>query len=118
MNALEDIYDGFMVFLEDGEKILKKITKLRKAYKEFVIEQNQHIKAKTDKAEESSSTRMDTSKSSTETIDVDESWPQTEFGLEGMLPDLCREHCLWWEMQASAREWAKIKTNSRYVSSI
>ena len=32
---------------------------------------------------------------SIETIDVDESWPQTEFGLEGMLPDLCREHCLW-----------------------
>ncbi|KAL7539238.1 LOW QUALITY PROTEIN: hypothetical protein ACHAXR_009109 [Thalassiosira sp. AJA248-18] len=32
---------------------------------------------------------------STETIDVDESWPQSETGLEGMLPMLCREHCLW-----------------------
>ena len=32
---------------------------------------------------------------STETVDVDPSWPQDEIGLEGILPNLCREHCLW-----------------------
>lgn len=30
-----------------------------------------------------------------EVLKVEESWPQDEFGLEGMLPMLCREHCLW-----------------------
>ncbi|KAL7548352.1 hypothetical protein ACHAWF_011640 [Thalassiosira exigua] len=30
----------------------------------------------------------------TETVDVDESWPQDEIGLEGMLPVLCRDFCL------------------------
>lgn len=30
-----------------------------------------------------------------EVLQVDESWPQDELGLEGMLPMLCREHCLW-----------------------
>ena len=30
-----------------------------------------------------------------EVLKVDESWPQEELGLEGMLPMLCREHCLW-----------------------
>ncbi len=30
-----------------------------------------------------------------EVLEVEESWPQDEFGLEGMLPMLCREHCLW-----------------------
>lgn len=29
-----------------------------------------------------------------ETVAVDESWPQDELGLEGILPMLCREHCL------------------------
>lgn len=32
---------------------------------------------------------------STETVDMNESWPQDETGLEGILPMLCREHCLW-----------------------
>ena len=31
---------------------------------------------------------------SIETLEVDESWPQSEIGLEGILPMLCREHCL------------------------
>eukprot|EP00985_Skeletonema_marinoi_P010439 scaffold4904_cov77-Skeletonema_marinoi.AAC.5 len=30
-----------------------------------------------------------------EVLKVEESWPQDELGLEGMLPMLCREHCLW-----------------------
>lgn len=30
-----------------------------------------------------------------EVLMVAESWPQDELGLEGMLPMLCREHCLW-----------------------
>ena len=30
-----------------------------------------------------------------EVLEVEESWPQDELGLEGLLPMLCREHCLW-----------------------
>ena len=30
-----------------------------------------------------------------EVLKVEESWPQDELGLEGLLPMLCREHCLW-----------------------
>ncbi|KAL9184557.1 hypothetical protein ACHAXT_012527 [Thalassiosira profunda] len=30
-----------------------------------------------------------------QTVDVEEAWPQDEVGLEGILPELCREHCLF-----------------------
>ena len=30
-----------------------------------------------------------------ELLQVEDSWPQDEIGLEGLLPMLCREHCLW-----------------------
>jgi hypothetical protein len=32
---------------------------------------------------------------STETVGVDDLWPQDELGLQEILPMLCREHCIW-----------------------